>query len=136
MRVAAVLAGTAALTAYLPRELADPGAHWPLWDVNVYWRGGRQAVPGGALHAPHQHYGFTYLPFAAALSGIGADAPEGCLKMVITVASVAACRTPAARHRPTATRMNQHPPGPGNGQVQELRRPGSRQAQGYRGQVA
>lgn len=89
-RVATMLAGVAALTAYLLPRLAAPGAHWPLWDVRVYWWGGQQAARGGALYAPGSRYSFTYPPFAAALFGIAARAPEGALAAVITVASIGA----------------------------------------------
>jgi alpha-1,2-mannosyltransferase len=89
-RVAAVLAGLAALTAYLLPGLAAPDAHWPLWDVHVYWWGGQQAARGGALYAPGARYSFTYPPFAAALFTIAAHAPEGDLAAVITAASIGA----------------------------------------------
>jgi alpha-1,2-mannosyltransferase len=85
-----MLAGLAALTAYLLPRLAVPGAHWPLWDVRVYWWGGRQATQGGALYAPGARYSFTYPPFAAALFGIAGHAPEGALAAVITAASIGA----------------------------------------------
>jgi alpha-1,2-mannosyltransferase len=90
VRVAAVLAGLAALTEYLHSRLANPGAHWPLWDVNVYWWGGWQAVRGAALYAPGALYHFTYPPFAAALFGVGADAPLSYTEAAITAGSVCA----------------------------------------------
>ena len=90
VRVAAVLAGLAALAVYLRPGLAAPGAHWPLWDVHVYWWGGQQAARGGALYAPGARYSFTYPPFAAALFTLAARAPEGDLAAVITVASIGA----------------------------------------------
>ena len=89
-RVAAVLAGLAALAVYLRPGLAAPGAHWPLWDVRVYWWGGQQAARGGALYAPGARYSFTYPPFAAVLFTLAAPAPEGDLAAVITVASIGA----------------------------------------------
>jgi alpha-1,2-mannosyltransferase len=89
-RAALVLAGLVALTAYLHPGLAAPGAHWPLWDVHVYWWGGQQAARGGALYAPGARYSFTYPPFAAALFTLAALAPEGDLAAVITVASIGA----------------------------------------------
>jgi alpha-1,2-mannosyltransferase len=90
VRVATMLAGLAALTAYLLPRLAAPGAHWPLWDVRVYWWGGRQAARGGALYAPGTRYSFTYPPFAAALFSLAARTPEGALAAVITAASIGA----------------------------------------------
>jgi alpha-1,2-mannosyltransferase len=88
--VAAVLAGLAALTVYLRPGLATPHAHWPLWDVRVYWWGGQQAARSGALYAPGSRYSFTYPPFAAALFTFAAHAPEGDLAAVITAASTGA----------------------------------------------
>ena len=90
IRAAVVLAGLAALTVYLRPGLATPYAHWPLWDVHVYWWGGQQASRGGILYAPGTRYSFTYPPFAAALFTIAAHAPEGDLAAVITVASIGA----------------------------------------------
>jgi alpha-1,2-mannosyltransferase len=85
-----VLAGLAALAAYLRPGLAAPHAHWPLWDVHVYWWGGQQAAHGGTLYAPGARYSFTYPPFAAALFALAAYGPEGDLAAVITVASIGA----------------------------------------------
>jgi alpha-1,2-mannosyltransferase len=91
VRVATMLAGLAALAAYLLPGLAVPGAHWPLSDVHVYWWGGRQAaLGGGALYAPGARYSFTYPPFAAALFNLAAHAPEGYLAAAITAAGIAA----------------------------------------------
>jgi alpha-1,2-mannosyltransferase len=90
VRVAAVLAGLAALTVYLRPGLATPHAHWPLWDVRVYWWGGQQAARGGPLYAPGARYSFTYPPFAAALFTLAARGPEGDLAAVIAVASIGA----------------------------------------------
>ena len=90
VRGATMLAGLAALTAYLLPRLAAPGAHWPLWDVRVYWWGGQQAAWSGTLYAPGARYSFTYPPFAAALFGLAARAPEGALAVVITAASTVA----------------------------------------------
>ncbi len=89
-RAALVLAGLAALAVYLHPGLGHPGAHWPLWDVRVYWWGGQQAVGGGALYAPGARCSFTYPPFAAALFALAAHGPEGDLAAVITVASIGA----------------------------------------------
>ena len=85
-----MLAGLAALTVYLRPGLAAPHAHWPLWDVRVYWWGGQQAARGGPLYAPGARYSFTYPPFAAALFALAAHGPEGELAAVITVASIGA----------------------------------------------
>jgi alpha-1,2-mannosyltransferase len=90
VRAATVLAGLAALTAYLLPRLAAPGTHWPLWDIHVYWWGGQQAARGGALYAPGARYSFTYPPFAAALFSVAAHAPEGDLAAVLTAASIGA----------------------------------------------
>lgn len=86
---AAALAGLLALTAYLWSRLPDPTAHWPLWDVNVYrWAGGR-VVHDAAVYAGSAPYRFTYPPFDAALFGLGGEAPEIYLKVVISAASAA-----------------------------------------------
>jgi alpha-1,2-mannosyltransferase len=90
VRGATLLAGLAALMAYLLPRVAAPGAHWPLWDVHVYWWGGQQASRSGALYAPGARYSFTYPPFAAALFGLAARAPEGDLAVVLTAASIGA----------------------------------------------
>jgi len=68
VRVAAVVAGLAAVTVYLLPGLQAPGAHWPLWDVHVYWWGGRQPALGGPLYAPGAPYSFTCPPFAATVA--------------------------------------------------------------------
>ena len=87
----AVLAGMAALVVYLLPNLLAPAAHWPLWDVRVYWWGGRQAAAGGrALYAPGAPFNFTYPPFAAVLFAVFAGAPAGVLKAVLTAGSLAA----------------------------------------------
>jgi alpha-1,2-mannosyltransferase len=85
-----VLAGMAALVAYLLPNLLAPAAHWPLWDVRVYWWGGRQAAAGRALYAQGAPFSFTYPPFAALLFGVFAGAPAGVLKAVLTAGSLAA----------------------------------------------
>ena len=90
VRAAVVLAGLAALMAYLRPGLATPGTHWPLWDVRVYWWGGQQAARGGALYVPGARYSFTYPPFAAALFTLAGPAPEGDLAAVITAMSIGA----------------------------------------------
>ena len=90
VRVVAVLAGMAALVAYLLPNLLAPAAHWPLWDVRVYWWGGRQAAAGRALYAQGAPFSFTYPPFAALLFGVFAGSPAGVLKAVLTAGSLAA----------------------------------------------
>src|SRR5689334_24179414 len=56
-----VLVGLVALAVYALPWLAAPAAHWPMWDVRVYWWGGRQAAAGGAaLYAPGAPFSFTY----------------------------------------------------------------------------
>jgi alpha-1,2-mannosyltransferase len=90
LRMAGAVAGLAALMVYLGPGLAAPGAHWPLWDVRVYWWGGQQAARGGPLYAPGARYSFTYPPFAAVLFSVAARAPEGSLAAVIMAGSVGA----------------------------------------------
>jgi alpha-1,2-mannosyltransferase len=90
VRVAVMLAGLVVLAVYLLPGLQAPGAHWPLWNVRVYWWGGQQAARSGALYAPGAPYSFTYPPFAAALFRIGVAAPEGWLAAAITVGSICA----------------------------------------------
>jgi alpha-1,2-mannosyltransferase len=83
-----LLAGMVALAAYIvPRLLASRG-QWPMWDINVYWWGGRQALHGATLYAPHELRSFTYPPFAAALFGLAGGAPEIVLKVTMVVLSV------------------------------------------------
>jgi alpha-1,2-mannosyltransferase len=82
-----VLAGAAALTAYLLPGLPDPAAHWPMWDVSTYWWGGQRAARHAALYYPGAVYSFTYPPFAAALFGLAADASADWLKAALTVGS-------------------------------------------------
>ena len=86
-----MLVGLAALLVYVLPGLPDPAAHWPLWDVRVYWWGGRQAgAGGGALYAPGAPFSFTYPPFAALLFAAGAGAPLGVTKLAVTVGSLVA----------------------------------------------
>ena len=90
MRVALVLVGVTALVVYVFPGLPAPAAHWPLWDVRVYWWGGQQATArGGALYAPGAPFSFTYPPFAALLFAVFAGAPIGVLKAVLTAGNVA-----------------------------------------------
>jgi alpha-1,2-mannosyltransferase len=91
VRVAVVLVGVAALVVYVLPGLSAPAAHWPLWDVRVYWWGGQQAAAGGgALYAPGAPFNFTYPPFAAMLFGLGAGAPVGAMKIALTAGSLVA----------------------------------------------
>jgi alpha-1,2-mannosyltransferase len=90
LRAAVLAVGLAALLAYLLPVLPAAGAHWPLWDVKVYWWGGQQAVRDGNLYAPGSTLSFTYPPFAALVFALAAGASVGFLKIVITVASVVA----------------------------------------------
>ena len=86
-RVAVLLVGVAALLLYVIPGLQNPGAHWPLRDVRVYWWGGQHA--GRALYSAHAPFSFTYPPFAAAVFRFGTPGPEGWLAAVITVVSIA-----------------------------------------------
>jgi alpha-1,2-mannosyltransferase len=89
-RVELVLVGLTALVVYLLPGLLGPAAHWPLWDVRVYWWGGQQATGGGgALYAPGAPFNFTYPPFVARLFAVFAGAPIGVLKAALTAGSVA-----------------------------------------------
>ena len=86
-----VLVGLVAMAAYALPWLAAPAAHWPLWDVRVYWWGGRQAAAGGAaLYAPGAPFSFTYPPFAALLFSAGAAARAGAMKIALTAGSLVA----------------------------------------------
>ena len=79
-----------ALVLYVLPGLLAPAAHWPLWDVRVYWWGGQQATGGGgALYVPGAQLNFTYPPFAARLFAVFAGAPIGVLKAALTAGSVA-----------------------------------------------
>jgi alpha-1,2-mannosyltransferase len=91
LRLAAVLVGVAALLVYVLPQLLVPAAHWPLWDVRVYWWGGRQAAAGGgALYLPAAPFSFTYPPFAALLFAADAGASASALKVALTAGSLAA----------------------------------------------
>ncbi|HEX8753979.1 MAG TPA: glycosyltransferase 87 family protein [Solirubrobacterales bacterium] len=81
--------GALALGLYLYPRVGDPGAHWPLWDVRVYWWGGQQALHGAALYGGHALYHFTYPPFAAALFGLAAPTQD-FLEAALTVAGAGA----------------------------------------------
>ena len=86
-----VLVGLLALALYVLPWLPAPAAHWPLWDVRVYWWGGRQAAAGGgALYAPGAPFSFTYPPFAALLFSAGRFGQAGAMKIALTAGSLVA----------------------------------------------
>jgi alpha-1,2-mannosyltransferase len=87
-RAIAGTAGLVALTIYLWSRLAEPAAHWPLWDVRVYHWAGVEVARGAALYARSAPYHFTYPPFDGALLGIAGESPAIYLKIAISVASV------------------------------------------------
>ena len=89
VRAAAVLVGVAAVMVYVLPGLPAPAAHWPMWDVRVYWWGGRQAAAGGgALYGPGAPFSFTYPPFAALVFAIGPSV--NALKFALTAGSLIA----------------------------------------------
>ena len=91
MRAVPVLVGLVALAVYVLPWLPAPAAHWPLWDVRVYWWGGRQAAAGGAaLYAPGAPFSFTYPPFAALLFSAGVFGQAGAMKIALTAGSLVA----------------------------------------------
>ncbi|MGN6276090.1 MAG: glycosyltransferase 87 family protein [Solirubrobacterales bacterium] len=77
----------AALAYYLVPRVGDPGAHWPLWDVNVYQWGGQRALHGQSLYGAGGP-SFTYPPFAALVFAIGAVTSLADLQLAISCASV------------------------------------------------
>src|ERR1700761_2703744 len=88
-RVAVALAGVAALAAYLAPRLLAARAPWPMWDVDVYWWGGRQALRGASLYAAHEPRSFTYPPFAAVIFALVSGWPEIVLKITVIGLSLA-----------------------------------------------
>ena len=91
LRVMLALVGVTALVMYLLPGLPAPAAHWPLWDIRVYWWGGQQAsAGGGGLYAPGAPFSFTYPPFAALLFAVFAGTSIGVLRAALTTGSVAA----------------------------------------------
>src|ERR1700744_1508222 len=88
-RLPILLVGAAALAIYLVPRLLVSHAPWPLWDVDVYWWGGRQALGDATIYAPHEPRSFTYPPFAAALCGLTGGVPEIVLKVGLTALSLA-----------------------------------------------
>ena len=91
MRAVPVLVGLVALAVYVLPWLPAPAAHWPLWDVRVYWWGGRQAAAGGgALYAPGAPFSFTYPPFAALLFSAGGFGQADAMKIALTAGSLVA----------------------------------------------
>ena len=91
LRVVLVLVGVTALVLYVLPGLPAPAAHWPMWDVQVYWWGGQQAVAGGrVLYAPGAPFSFTYPPFAALLFAAGLALPFTALMGLVTGISLLA----------------------------------------------
>src|SRR3984957_14114037 len=88
-RAVAALVGLAALAAYVVPRLLAARPQWPMWNVDVYWWGGRQALRDAALYAAHEPRSFTYPPFAAAIFGLTGAAPEIVLKVSMIVLSLA-----------------------------------------------
>jgi alpha-1,2-mannosyltransferase len=84
------LIGLAALGAYLVPRLLAARAQWPMWDVDVYWWGGRQALRGASLYAAHEPRSFTYPPFAAVIFGLVSGWPEIVLKITMIGLSIVA----------------------------------------------
>ena len=86
-----VLVGVTALVVYVLPGLPAPAAHWPLWDVRVYWWGGQQAAAGrrGAVrsgHAVHLHLPAVCRAAVRAVAG----APLRATKVALTVGSLVA----------------------------------------------
>jgi alpha-1,2-mannosyltransferase len=92
-RLAIALVGLAALAAYLVPRLLAGRAPWPMWDVDVYWWGGRQALRDASLYATHEPSSFTYPPFAAAVFGLASGGPEIVLKIIVITLSLTALAT-------------------------------------------
>jgi alpha-1,2-mannosyltransferase len=88
-RAAVALVGLAALAAYVVPRLLAARPQWPMWDVDVYWWAGRQALGDAALYAAHEPRSFTYPPFAAAIFGPTGALPEIALKVSMLVLSLA-----------------------------------------------
>jgi alpha-1,2-mannosyltransferase len=85
-----LVVGLAALSAYLVPRLLAARSPWPMWDVNVYWWGGRQALRDASLYAAHEPQSFTYPPFAAAVFGLGSAGSVVVLKIIVIVLSLTA----------------------------------------------
>jgi alpha-1,2-mannosyltransferase len=81
--MAVAVIGLAALGAYLVPRLLAGRAQWPMWDVDVYWWGGRQALRDASLYAAHEPRSFTYPPFAAVIFGLVSGWPEIVLKVTM-----------------------------------------------------
>jgi alpha-1,2-mannosyltransferase len=81
--------GLAALAAYVVPRLLVAQPQWPMWDVDVYWWAGRQALRDATLYAAHEPRSFTYPPFAAVVFALGSGAAEIVLKISIIAASLA-----------------------------------------------
>ena len=70
-----LVVGLVALSAYLVPRLLAARSPWPMWDVSVYWWGGRQALRDASLYAAHEPQ--SHLPpFAAAVFGLGSADPR------------------------------------------------------------
>ncbi len=87
-RASVLLIAAAALAVYLVPRLLASRAQWPMWDVDVYWWGGRQALHDATLYAAHEPRSFTYPPFAAAVFGLAGGVPEIVLKVSMVVLSL------------------------------------------------
>jgi alpha-1,2-mannosyltransferase len=81
--------GLAALAAYVVPRLLAARPQWPMWDVAVYWWGGRQALRDAGLYATHEPHSFTYPPFAAVVFAFSGGTAEIALKISMIVLSLA-----------------------------------------------
>ena len=88
-RSAVALIGLAALAAYVVPRLLAAQPQWPMWDVDVYWWGGRQALRDATLYAAHEPRSFTYPPFAAVVFAFSGGTAEIALKISMIVLSLA-----------------------------------------------
>ena len=84
-----LLIGVAALLAYLVPKLLASRFQWPMWDANVYWWGGQQALRDANLYAAHKPLPFTYPPVAAVLFALGGAAPNTVFKVGMVILSLA-----------------------------------------------
>ena len=84
-----LLIGAAAVGLYLVPRLVSRRAPWPMWDISVYWWGGRQVLHGATIYAAHEPRSFTYPPFAAAAFATSGAAPEVVLKISLMTLSLA-----------------------------------------------
>jgi alpha-1,2-mannosyltransferase len=79
----------AALAAYVVLRLLVVRPQWPMWDVDVYWWGGLQALRDAGLYATHEPRSFTYPPFAAVVFAFSGGTAEIALKISMIVLSLA-----------------------------------------------